>query len=287
MISVEECLIGVPHLDAQHKSLFSIIDRIKGILQENDDERHRRLCKEALKFLELHTSRHFEDEEAYMRSIHCPTYEQHIAQHKAIVETLTSFKDDLIASDFAPHAVKNIMGTMLAWLTYHTIEVDSMICKGVPHIDHSNCAAVAMEKAVSRIVSEVFRESVELVNGSYTGIPDGSHICYATQCSHPDGRRFLMALVVNDQVVLHTINLLFSTEQTCIDETALSAVKELGALLFIHFLQNYQDGAQFHIDQNAVIDQSQLQEIESEHTTLCSLLFGSTYGGVLIRVWSV
>lgn len=284
----KKCMIGVPFLDAQHKSLFSAIERIRDILQENDDDRNRRLCKEALKFLESHTSRHFEDEEDYMRSIHYPQYEQHRAQHQAIRETLVSLKDDLIVSNYAPHSVKNMIGTMIAWLSYHTIELDSAICTGaLHHIDCSNSAAVAMENAATRIVSEVFQDSLELINESYEGIPNGNFIFFSTDCSHPDGREFRIMGALGDQVVLHSINTLFSTQQTYIDETALSATKELSALLSIHFLQNYQNGDFFHVDSTELLDESRFLTLQPSTRSLCSLLFGSVYGGFLLRAWTV
>ena len=75
MLLAEEYYIGVPHLDAQHRALFKTIDRVKDILMKDDYERNKRLCKEAIKFFEDHASRHFSDEEEYMRSIHFANYE--------------------------------------------------------------------------------------------------------------------------------------------------------------------------------------------------------------------
>ena len=69
MLLEEEYYIGVPHLDAQHRALFKTMDRVKDILMKDDYERNKRLCKEAIKFFVDHASRHFSDEEEYMRSI--------------------------------------------------------------------------------------------------------------------------------------------------------------------------------------------------------------------------
>ena len=102
MLLAEEYYIGVPHLDAQHRALFKTIDRVKDILMKDDYERNKRLCKEAIKFFEDHASRHFSDEEEYMRSIHFANYEPHKAQHDAIKENLLLLEKDILASDYSP-----------------------------------------------------------------------------------------------------------------------------------------------------------------------------------------
>lgn len=114
-----------------------------------------------------------------MRSIHFANYELHKAQHDAIKENLLLFEQDIIASDYSPQSIKHLLGIMMAWLTYHTIEIDSVIGKEIPRIDCSNDAAVALEKAVVRISSELFRIVLTLANGNYRGFPLGQKIfCY-------------------------------------------------------------------------------------------------------------
>ena len=135
MLLAEEYYIGVPHLDAQHRALFKTIDRVKDILMKDDYERNKRLCKEAIKFFEDHASRHFSDEEEYMRSIHFANYEPHKAQHDAIKENLLLLEKDILASDYSPQSIKHLLGTMMACLAYHTIEIDSVIGKEIPRID--------------------------------------------------------------------------------------------------------------------------------------------------------
>lgn len=107
MLLAEEYYIGVPHLDAQHRALFKTIDRVKDILMKDDYERNKRLCKEAIKFFEDHASRHFSDEEEYMRSIHFANYEPHKAQHDAIRKTF-SFSRRISSPATIPLSPSNI-----------------------------------------------------------------------------------------------------------------------------------------------------------------------------------
>lgn len=173
----------------------------------------------------------------------------------------------------------------MAWLTYHTIEIDSVIGKEIPRIDCSNDAAVALEKAVVRISSELFRIVLTLANGNYRGFPLGQKIFCYTDCSHPDGRRFCILSALNKQVVLQAVSLLFSSRQAEVDELALSATEELSAMLAIHFVRNYQNGDFFHVDCVKILDENQLTETLPSHEPLCSLLFDSVYGAFLHRVW--
>lgn len=102
MLLEEEYYIGVPHLDAQHRALFKTMDRVKDILMKDDYERNKRLCKEAIKFFGDYASRHFSDEEAYMRSIHFANYELHKAQHDAIKENLLLLSKTLLPATILP-----------------------------------------------------------------------------------------------------------------------------------------------------------------------------------------
>ena len=146
-----------------------------------------------------------------MRSIHFANYEPHKAQHDAIKENLLLLEKDILASDYSPQSIKHLLGTMMACLAYHTIEIDSVIGKEIPRIDCSNDAAVALEKAVVRISSELFRIVLTLANGNYSGFPLGQKIFCYTDCSHPDGRRFCILSALNKQVVLQAVSLLFSS----------------------------------------------------------------------------
>lgn len=165
---------------------------------------------------------------------------------------------------------------MMACLAYHTIEIDSVIGKEIPRIDCSNDAAVALEKAVVRISSELFRIVLTLANGNYSGFPLGQKIFCYTDCSHPDGRRFCILSALNKQVVLQAVTLLFSSKQTEIDELVLSAIEELSAMLAIHFVRNYQNGDFFHVDCVKSLTESSLPK-RFQATKPVHLLFDSVH----------
>ena len=185
MSTKEKYLIGVDRLDAQHRALFSAISRLKTILLEEDFERNKRICKELVRFLEDHVTRHFSDEEAYMREIHYAHYERHKEQHEAIVQMVASMKEEMEASDYSPQSIKHLVGTLLPTLIYHTESVDRFIGKEDPQCDTANDAAQAMSKTMISVVNELFGQSVDLSleTPDFGALPER----FVLKCTHDSG----------------------------------------------------------------------------------------------------
>ena len=59
--------IGVDSIDTAHRRLFSIVGKLISLNEDETKQQHA--CREGIKYFKSYTIKHFEDEEAYMRSI--------------------------------------------------------------------------------------------------------------------------------------------------------------------------------------------------------------------------
>ena len=289
MSTKEKYLIGVDRLDGQHRALFSAISRLKTILLEEDFERNKRICKELVRFLEDHVTRHFSDEEAYMREIHYAHYERHKEQHEAIVQMVASMKEEMEASDYSPQSIKHLVGTLLPTLIYHTESVDRFIGKEDPQCDTANDAAQAMSKTMISVVNELFGQSVDLSleTPDFGALPEGDKSYTLVDCKTPQGRKFRIMAAVDAAAAVWAMNNLFSAQLDVEDELVRSALKELNRLIAIHFVRNYQNGVFAQVEKPVELTRETFFQLQPTHDPLCSLLFEDVYGTYAVSVWEL
>lgn len=289
MSTKEKYLIGVDRLDAQHRALFSAISRLKTILLEEDFERNKRICKELVRFLEDHVTRHFSDEEAYMQEIHYAHYERHKEQHEAIVQMVASMKEEMEANGYSPQSIKHLVGTLLPTLIYHTESVDRFIGKEDPQCDTANDAAQAMSKTMISVVNELFGQSVDLSleTPDFGALPGGDKSYTLVDCKTPQGRKFRIMTAVDAAAAVWAMNNLFSAQLDVEDELVRSALKELNRLIAIHFVRNYQNGVFAQVEKPVELTRETFFQLQPTHDPLCSLLFEDVYGTYAVSVWEL
>lgn len=285
----ENYLIGVEQLDAQHRALFSAISRLKSILLEEDFERNKRVCKELVRFLENHVTRHFSDEEAYMRKIGYSHYARHKELHDAMVQMVAAMKVEMVASDYSPRSIKHLVGTLLPALIYHTESVDRFIGKEDPPSETANNAALAMQKTVISVVNELFGQSAELSLEAMSPdtLPDGDRTYTLIDCRIPQGERFRIMTAVDESAAVWAMNGLFCAQLEPEDELVRSALEELNRLITIHFIRNYADGLFAQVEKNIVLTREQFLALRPTYEPLCSLIFEDTHGTYAVSAWKL
>lgn len=125
---------GVELIDRQHKELFRMVDGLmKAIAIEADNS----AFQEAITFLKNYVVKHFNDEEAYQRSVSYCGIEEHQKLHRAFTNTVLDFEKRLEESDYDIHVVKELAGMLTAWLIYHVADADQRIVKNIPLVEIS------------------------------------------------------------------------------------------------------------------------------------------------------
>ena len=82
-------LIGIPHIDSQHRDLLVMANEIIANLKDN------RKALDLLTAFVRATEQHFEDEENCMKEHGYPFIPNHVVEHKVIIHRLNALARDL------------------------------------------------------------------------------------------------------------------------------------------------------------------------------------------------
>ena len=110
---------GVGHIDAQHQELVLILNNLEqSIASDDTDEAVGR----TLRVLSDYAARHFRNEEAFMREIQYPGYEEHVRLHRR----LTARVDDLMQRKAGNRRVtaQELLALLTDWLIDHMVVED-------------------------------------------------------------------------------------------------------------------------------------------------------------------
>ena len=125
----KEYCMGVELIDQQHEELFQAVNRLLHILEDEDDDRSRRGCAEAIKYLKTYTIQHFEDEEAFQMRIGYRGYIHHKQVHDDFRRTIVIQEAMVEAQNYSRDAVRNFVRLLTAWLIEHVTRDDQDIVR--------------------------------------------------------------------------------------------------------------------------------------------------------------
>ncbi len=127
----EKYAIGVESVDREHEGLFSVISKIEEAVRVNKNTAWT--AEQAILYLQRYVVRHFEDEEALMRSVGYDGYERHKGIHDGMRErVLPRLQQRLAADGYTPETVEQLLRICKKWLARHILGHDLEIAKWVP-----------------------------------------------------------------------------------------------------------------------------------------------------------
>ncbi len=118
--------IGVPQIDAQHKTLVEKADKL---FEAGKNNQAKEYVGELLAFLEDYTKKHFADEEKYMLSINYPGYSEQKTAHTEFIRQLAKLRSDYAASGGNLLVILNANQLVVQWLTQHISTMDKKIAQ--------------------------------------------------------------------------------------------------------------------------------------------------------------
>lgn len=125
-IFTEEYLTGIALVDEQHERLFEIIGRANELVKaELLHDKYDEIVG-ILNELREYTREHFQDEEAYMESIHYQGLEGQKMQHEAFVSKLDELDLEQV-DDNQQEYLEELMEFLFGWLSNHILKVDKLI----------------------------------------------------------------------------------------------------------------------------------------------------------------
>ena len=119
--------LGVERIDEQHKELFRMTEDLVNAVQRGASVTE---YQKVLEFLKDYVIYHFRDEEAYQASIQYEGLAAHQAEHRQFTQTVQQYEKRLTENGFEEKTMKDLAGTVTAWLIYHVVDTDQKILSG-------------------------------------------------------------------------------------------------------------------------------------------------------------
>lgn len=111
--------VGVPILDADHKRLIDIINRIDQAESDGDT------VQWALRQLTAYARDHFQREEKMLEAVDYPQLANQINEHKQFVQWLNTLRESLPGTaPFKATITEAVSNYLKTWLTQHILESD-------------------------------------------------------------------------------------------------------------------------------------------------------------------
>lgn len=218
--------LGVDRIDEQHIELFRMTEELVTAVKNGATvETYRKV----LEFLKDYVIYHFCDEEAYQASIGYSGLEEHREEHRQFTQTVLNYEKRLTENGFDVKTMKDLAGTVTAWLIYHVVDTDQKIVSGGKDADEQT----EFDKFV-----DLFSHSALDVMETMAGLhQDGAQMQVADR-NQPEGDIFVTIELVGDvkgravfgyskELALNLLQSMTGMELTEMDELVQSALCEL------------------------------------------------------------
>lgn len=272
--------IGVEIVDKAHKRLFSIVRKLINLSE--DEKKSKWACAEGIKFFKNYTVKHFAEEEEYMRSINYCGYDMHKHLHDVMRDkTIPALEEDLEKSDYSKEAMQHFMGISLGWLTGHIITEDRAITGRVEQKWHTvlpKDELAAMEKVISKIIFDVYKVKTRTVSLQYAGDDFGSSIYYRCSYRSKEGKKLEVFLILEEQLIRHTVGEMLNISFEKIDKMALNVVKQLSQQMINLMAKYFKVMRKYELKDEHILTKEQLEHEFALEYPRYSMLFDTGVG---------
>jgi len=138
--------IGIPEIDEQHKTLFSLLERLSKAVSARQGSA---ACIEVLKELVEYTRIHFALEQSLMHLGHYPDYEEHCQLHRGLIEEVEALQEKVTSGSVAISF--ELLHFLRNWLTKHILGEDMKYAEFFNEMGHQrfNSWSQESEKVVT------------------------------------------------------------------------------------------------------------------------------------------
>jgi hemerythrin-like metal-binding protein len=119
-------LVGVPHIDGQHKQLFAAVNNLIDAIEQRAGKEE---LKKTLDFLVEYTVYHFNDEEEIQRKHGYPNYEHHHKIHERFKVVAVELVEEAMNAGHSDALVKEVKRKIGDWLVTHVTVEDARVGK--------------------------------------------------------------------------------------------------------------------------------------------------------------
>lgn len=121
----KDCLIGVPEIDEEHRTLFELIASTDAILRGNGADLSQ--AKALVEELKSYATNHFAHEEAYMEKISDPELPRQKKEHATFLEKVNSYHLTDVSDSTAQDVMMELLEYLSKWLMGHILGSDILI----------------------------------------------------------------------------------------------------------------------------------------------------------------
>ncbi len=273
--------LGVDIVDREHKKLFSILNKLFDIGQQ--EEKSQWVCQEAIKYFKDHAVQHFIDEEIYMASINYPEIAIHTRIHTNFREiTLPALEKELELNEYSQDAVNHFLGVCAGWLIGHTLIEDHAIVSGEVIKQWENLLpdeeqAIMGQTIVSKLHS-MFQLDSKLISNCYGGEKFGDGIYYRLIYTTKEKKRWEFFLIFEEQLIVSTIGSVLKTKSGAISVMLMNAARYTAKQLVEHLKLHFSQLAQATIKEEQLLSYEQFQKVFDKHSPQFSMLFDTGKG---------
>lgn len=118
--------LGIAEIDEQHKQFVELINELESAVSHGD---HEGAVGQALAGVVAHIKSHFEEEEALMRKIKHPGYEEHKKQHTMFITKITNILKRMKRGQ--PVSAFELVSFLKHWMASHIADSDKKIAESV------------------------------------------------------------------------------------------------------------------------------------------------------------
>jgi hemerythrin-like metal-binding protein len=111
---------GHPLVDNDHRQLIASLNELELALQEGAGKEQ---ISQVLSFLNRYTREHFRREEAHMKHVNCPAYDENCREHDALVAKLDHWATRL-NQGVSTSLVLEVHREVAAWVRSHIVKTD-------------------------------------------------------------------------------------------------------------------------------------------------------------------
>lgn len=276
----DEYEIGIDSIDKEHKLLFSTMDKLLKI-SENEDKSEW-ACKEGIKYLKNHTVEHFEHEEEYMRSIDYQEYEIHKRLHDNFrYDTLPALEKEMEETKYSTEAIRHFLGVCIGWVVAHTRTEDQAITGkaiskwgDIPHEKEKD----ALEQTIIQVFQDLCHVNAKLISEQYAGEDFGDIVCCRLIYRGQEKERWEVTLVLEVSLILHVISGILKTQYQKVDDMVINVTRYISRQFLERVRESFPTIDLLELEKECLLTYEQLVgSFERSHPP-CSLLFDTGNG---------
>lgn len=277
----EEFNIGVDAIDKEHQRLFSIINRL--FMLRNEEQKSGKACEEGIKFFYEHAIRHFTDEENYMELICYKDLKMHKRIHKDFRErTLPALENELKKMNYAPVAVDHFLAVCAGWLIGHTLTEDRAITGQKPSRWENLLPAQelnAMKHVIIDCVHHMFGLNAQVISETYDGERFGKGIYYRLVYGREqDRKKWEIIMVFEEKILINTIGKLLGVRTDKLDVMLINAARYSASQFVWHVMSHFPSMEYYEMQEESLLTYEEFRQVFEEEKPQVSLLFGTEEG---------